>query len=191
MATRSVGGGCLTPLQRYSRCILQPQATWPLVQWLGGCLTPLQRYSRCILQPQATWPLVQWVGGVLPLCRDIVGVFYSPRRRGHSFSGWVGCLTPLQRYSRCILQPQATWPLVQWVGGALPLCRDIVGVFYSLSRLGHSLWGNCVVCVRVFVWCLVYLHTPVRPADTQNIPCQPILACKLVVSVELKTPVIA
>ena len=40
------------------------------------------------------------------------------------------------RCSRCILQPQPTRPLV---GGVLPLCKDAVCVFYSLSRLGQSL----------------------------------------------------
>ena len=118
-----------------------------------GRLTRLQRYRRCILQPQPTRPLVE---EVLPVCRDVVGVFYSPSRLGHSLresypsaeissvyhtasADWAtrwGSLTPLQRCSRCILQPQPTGPLV---GGVLPLCRDVVGVFYSLSPLGHSL----------------------------------------------------
>ena len=41
---------------------------------VGGSY-PLQRCSRCIQQLfQPTWSLV---GGVLPLCRDVVGVFYS------------------------------------------------------------------------------------------------------------------
>ena len=51
---------------------------------------------------------------VLPLCRDAVGVFYSPSRLGwdglvsyprHSLEGG---LTPWQRCSRSILQPQPT-----------------------------------------------------------------------------------
>ena len=47
----------------------------------GGHLTRLQRFRRCILQFQQTGPpghslLVVVVGGVLPLCRDSVGVFY-------------------------------------------------------------------------------------------------------------------
>ena len=45
-------------------------------------------------------------------------------------------LTPLQRYSRFIQQPQLTGPFVE---GLLPLCRDTVGLFNSLSWLGHSL----------------------------------------------------
>ena len=52
----------LTPPQRYSRCILQPQPTglrWFIVIFMTlvggrGGLTPLQRYSRCILLPQPT-----------------------------------------------------------------------------------------------------------------------------------------
>ena len=43
----------LTPLQRCSRYILQPQLTGPQdTDW--GSLAPLQRCSRCILQPQPT-----------------------------------------------------------------------------------------------------------------------------------------
>ena len=43
--------------------------------------TPLQSCSRCILQPQTTRPLVGWV---VLLCRDAIGVFYSPSRPCHS-----------------------------------------------------------------------------------------------------------
>ena len=43
-----------------------------------------------------------------------------------------GSLTPLQRCNRCILQSQ---PIGPW-WGILPLCKDAIGVFYSLSRLG-------------------------------------------------------
>ena len=49
--------GCLTPLLRCSRCILQPHLTGPLnSRW--GYLTPLQRCCWCILlpTPQPTRP---------------------------------------------------------------------------------------------------------------------------------------
>ena len=46
------------------------------------------------------------------------------------------CLIPLQICSRCIIQPQLTRT---HIGGVLFLWRDAVGVFYSLSWLGHSL----------------------------------------------------
>ena len=39
-----------------------------------GSLTSLTKWSWCILQPQATGPLV---GAVLRLCRDAFGVFYN------------------------------------------------------------------------------------------------------------------
>ena len=45
--------GSLTPLQRCSWCILQPQPTRPQDTYWGS-LTPLQRCSWCILQPQPT-----------------------------------------------------------------------------------------------------------------------------------------
>ena len=142
--------GSLTPLQRCSQYILQPQLTRPLVR---GVLSLLLRCSWCILQPQPTGTLVE---GVLPLCWDAVGVFYSLSQLGHSLresypfaemqlvystasANWAtrwGSLTPLLRCGWCILQPQLTGPLVE---GVLPLCWDAVGVFYSLSQLGHSL----------------------------------------------------
>ena len=117
-----------------------------------GSLTTLQRCNQCIVQPHPTGPLV---GGVLPLCRDVIGVFYSPRRMGHALgesyhsaeiqsvyctapSNWAtrrGSLTTLQRCNWCILQPQTNGPRV---GGVLPLCRDTISVLYSPRRMGHS-----------------------------------------------------
>ena len=47
---------------------------------LWESLTPLKRCSRRILQPQPIGPLIE---RVLRLCRDAVGVFYSPSRLGH------------------------------------------------------------------------------------------------------------
>ena len=113
-------------------------------------LTPLQRSSRCILHPQPTGPLF---GRVLPFCREAVDVFLDPSQLSlwlwWSYSSvemqsvystapadWATrwrSLTFLQRCSRCILQLQ---PTGQLVGGVLPFCRDAVGVYYCLSRLG-------------------------------------------------------
>ena len=122
----------LTPLQKCSRRTLQPQSTGPLdTRW--GSLTPLQKCSRCILQSQSTGYRTLFggvfppcrnavgifyspsllvhrtlVGGVLPPCWNAVGVFYSPSLLGHRTLVRGGGLTPLQKCSRCILQPQPT-----------------------------------------------------------------------------------
>ena len=80
--------------------------------------------------------------GGLPPCRDAFHVFYSAIQMGHrTLAGWMGeGLTPLLRCSRCILQPQLTglqntcW--LKW-REVLPLCWDVVGVFYSSIQLGH------------------------------------------------------
>ena len=54
----------------------------------GVGVTSLQRSSWYILQPQLTGPqdarcCCSWGGGVgLPLCREAVGVFYSPSQQG-------------------------------------------------------------------------------------------------------------
>ena len=94
--------------------------------------------------------------GILPLCRDTVGVFYSPRwldnSLGKSYSSaemqsvystapgyWAtlwGSLPPLLRCSRCILQPHVIGQLFREV---LSLCWDAVGVFDSPRLLGNSL----------------------------------------------------
>ena len=63
---------------------------------------------------QHYWNLTIWLfnviirtligGGVLPFCRDEVGIFYSPNQLDNLLVGEG--LTPLQRCSRCIQQPQ-------------------------------------------------------------------------------------
>ena len=138
-------------------------------------------------------------GGVLLFCREAVDVFYSPNRVGprwesltlcseavgvfhshshsHSRLGphWVS-LTPLQRSSRCIRQPQPTgsslgesYPFVEkqsvsstatadWVliRRVLPLCREAVGVFDSPCRLGNILeriLAHLSIQFNVFKYC--------------------------------------
>ena len=60
--------GCLSSLQRWSRCIQQPELTRPQDTRWGGFLTPLQRCSRCILQPQPTAPQdTRWKRVTYPL----------------------------------------------------------------------------------------------------------------------------
>ena len=130
--------GILTPLQRCSRCILQPKPTGPTL----GESYPSAKMQSVYSTAQADWT---HVGEFLLLCRDAVDVFYSPSRLDPRW----GSLTPLQRCSRCILQPKPTGPTLgnsyssaemqsmyftaqaDWthVGGVLPLCKDAVGVF--------------------------------------------------------------
>ena len=157
-----VGGGSYLSAEMQS-VFSAPLADQAIGHFLGKGLTPLQRCSQCILQPKPTGPQDILWGRVLPLCRDVVGVFCSPSRLGHRtfFGGGSylsaemssvfsapladqarghflgGGLTPLQRCSQCILQPQPTGPQDILWGGVLPLCRDVVGVFCTLSRLGH------------------------------------------------------
>ena len=96
------------------------------------------------------------VAGVLLLCKDAVDIFCSPYRLGYSLgesnpfgkmqsmystaqTDWVSrweSINPLQRCSRCILQPLQTGSLV---GRVLPLWKDAVSVCYSPSWMGYSL----------------------------------------------------
>ena len=68
----------------------------------------------------------------------------------------LGCLPPLERYSRCILHPQLTRPNdTRW--GVFPLCRDAVGVFYDPSRLGCGFyWGFLIL--YFMVWYVIFKH---------------------------------
>ena len=99
----------------YSRSLLGPH-------WRS--LTSQKRCGWCIIQPQLTGPSLEefylseemrlvyytapayWAlfGGVLRLSRDAVGVFYSSSLLGLRWRS----LTPQQRCSLCILQPQPT-----------------------------------------------------------------------------------
>ena len=66
-------------------------STAPTDEALEWCVTPLQRCNWCTLQPQLT----RLESGVLPLCRDAIGVLYSPN--------WLG--------SRVVCYPSAEMQL--------------------------------------------------------------------------------
>ena len=112
----------------------------------------------------ANWATGHWLRGALPLCRDAVGIFYFPSRRGHrTFVG--GSFSSLRRCSQYFLLIEPTGPQdIRWgweldlfaemqsvystaradwaaghslSGGALPLCSDAVGIFYCSSWLGN------------------------------------------------------
>ena len=70
----------LTPLQRSSWCILQPQPTGPQDTRWGKSYPSAEKQSVYYTAPAdwATGHLL--VEGVLPLSREAVGVFYSPKR---------------------------------------------------------------------------------------------------------------
>ena len=124
--------GSLTPLQRYSRCILQPHVNWPTGHLLES-LTPLQRCSRCILQPHVNWPTGHLLESLTPLqrCSRCILQPHVNWPTGHLLES----LTPLQGYSRCILQPHVNWPTGHLLESLTP-----VGVCYSLCRVGHILY---------------------------------------------------
>ena len=129
----------LTSLQRCSCCILQPKPIGPLLEEAYISAEMQLLYSTA----QAYWATF---GGVLHLCKDAVGVFYSPIRLWHFWRR----LSSLQRCSWCILLPYPTGPLLEesfisakmqlvystalsdWAtfGGIFHLCRDAVVVFY-------------------------------------------------------------
>ena len=94
---------------------------------LVGCLTPLQTWGQCISQPQLIGAQdTRWgVGGILRMQL----MYFTASADWATGPSW-GDLIPLQRCSQWILQPQLIG------SGALPFCRDAVGVFHSPSWLG-------------------------------------------------------
>ena len=149
---RTLFGGSLTSLLRYSRCIPQPQPTWPQDTFWGKSYpsTEIQSVYPTVPADLATghflgevWPLYwdtvgvfdspadlatgHFLGDVLPLYWDSVGVSHTPSRLGHR-TLFGGSLTPLLRYSRCIPQPQPTWPQDTFWGKSYP-STDIQSVY--------------------------------------------------------------
>ena len=87
------------------------------------------------------------VEGVFLLCRDAVGLFYSPSRLGH-WTLFGGVLLFCRDAVGLFYSPSRLghWTLF---GGVLLFCRDAVGLFYSPSRLGHwTLFGRVLLFCR-------------------------------------------
>ena len=80
LGQRDTCWGSLTPLQRCSRCILQPQLTRQRTLVVGVIL--LCRDVVGVFCNPSWLSQRTLVGGVIPLCRDAVGVFYNPNRLG-------------------------------------------------------------------------------------------------------------
>ena len=73
----------------------------------------------------------------------------TPPIRLFSVMSWIlferRGLTPRQRSSLCILQPQPTGHSLR--EEVLPLCGDAIGVFNNSFWLGYLIWGvSAVVC---------------------------------------------
>ena len=75
------------------------------------------------------------VEGVSSLCREAVGVFYSPSGLGHR--KLVEGVLPIWREAVGIFYNPNGLGHRKFVEGVLPLCREAVGVFYSPSGLSH------------------------------------------------------
>ena len=126
-AIQAIRLGSLTPLQRYNRCILQPQPTE--TRW--GCFTHRKRCSACFFfcssmrmghpghSLRESYPptVIQSVYSVAPA----------------DWANW-GSLSTLQRCSRYILHPQPTGPL----GEVLTLNKVVVGVFCNPHATGQE-----------------------------------------------------
>ena len=68
------------------------------------------------------------VGGVLPLYKDAVGVFESPRRLSYNDTCW-GESYPSTKMQSVYSRVQDDWATMTLVGGVLPLYKEAVGVF--------------------------------------------------------------
>ena len=109
--------------------------------------------------------------GVLPLCRDVVGVFYRLSRLGHKTL--VEGILALCKDVVYIFYSPSRLGHRTLIGRVLTVCRDAVGVFYSPSRLGNTEIGQ---------------NTKKRPAVTQTPVKSPQLLAEefIVIQRELK-----
>ena len=170
--TRWWGGvGSYSSAEKQSAYSTAPPVDWSTRTLVKAGLTPLQRCSQCILrvstancstktvveggsylsaEKQSVYSIGHLLGAVLPLCREAVGVFYSPLQPtgppGHSLMGF----TPLQRCNLCILHSTSQLVHQDTSWGTLNLCREEVGVFYSPSRMSHRtlVWGWVLTLCR-------------------------------------------
>ena len=123
------------------------------------------RCSRCILHSPSRLSYRTFICWFLPLCRDAVVVFYSPSRLGYrtvvgvgsylsaemqsvysiaaadlAVGLLLGTLTPLQRSSRYILQPQLNEPRDTRWAGAFP-SSEMLSV-YSITPANWAINRN-------------------------------------------------
>ena len=112
-----------------------------------GSLTPLQRCSRCILQPQATGSVISGNSSWESHPSADMQPMYStaPADRASHISGH----SSWESYPSAEMQPMySTAPadrashIRTLIVGVLPLCRDAADVFYSPSRPGQSYPGQ-------------------------------------------------
>ena len=111
-----------------------------------GKVFPLCRDAVGLFYGTVDW-VTRWEA--LPLCRDVVGVIYSPSWLGHPLGDSYQSAEMQLVYYTATANWATRWGgefynpsrLVLWSTrwGVLTLSRGAVGVFYSRSRLGHSL----------------------------------------------------
>ena len=94
------------------------------------------------------------MGGFYSLCREAVGVFYSPSRLGY-------------------------WTLIE---GVLPLCKDAVGVLYIDLQPGQTCHskdgGSCIFHWRGRAWLIIWDRVKI-PRYSHKLMHRKRVTCKL------------
>ena len=131
-------GWGLTPLQRCSRCILQPQLTGQIRLFSVISRKLGRERKKKKKKRRGSYPSAEMQSVYFTTPADWANQIVKCHTWETCGRGWG--LTPLQRCSRCILQPQLTGQIRLFsiisrklVVGDLPLYRVVVGVFYRTS----------------------------------------------------------
>ena len=155
--TRTFFGGGSYPFTEKQSVYFTSPANWVTGHSLEGH-TSLQRSSQCILHPQLTDWTTRTLGAVLPLCREAIGVFYSPTDWAIEHMFGAG-LTLLQTSSRCIQQHQSTRTPGHSLGASYPSTEKQLVYITSPADwvTGHSRGDSYLSAEKQ----LVYSTTPV------------------------------
>ena len=94
------------------------------------------------------------VGAVLPLCRDAVGIFYSPSRLVHRIL--IGVVLPLNRDAVGVFCSPSGLIHRTLTREVLTHCRDAVGIFCIPSRLVHRILVGGVLPLNRDTVCAFY-----------------------------------
>ena len=129
----------LSPLQKCSWCLLQPQPTRPPWYTLVESFSPTDMQLVSSAAPADSTTRIH-IGGVFLLCRCSWYLLQPQPTRPPGY-------TLMESFSSAEMQSvysaaPTDWTTSTLIGGDLPFSRDAVGVFYNPSWLGHVISGN-------------------------------------------------
>ena len=163
--------GSPTPLQRCNHSVLQPQPTGPSL---------MESYPSAEMHSVYSTAPTDWVfvGGVLPVCRDVAGVFCRPSRSGLRW----GIPTRLQRCNRCFYTAPTDWAFVR---GVLPSAE--MHSVYSTAPADRVFVGGSLTPLQRCSQCILQPH-PTGPVKSKTLTGGVLPLCRDTVSVSYSPP---